>query len=434
MPSPDEDLRAAMAAHKAERFDEAEAGYLRVLGERPTDPKALYYLGLLQFHRGDTASAITLVQRCLSLARTNGPAWITLGGLFIAAGRNAEARDAYQRATVVAPAMGEGWYNLGICLRDDGEVEAAADALRASVVHEPGYFRSYDALAMLLYQLGRTQEAAGIYSAWVAREPGNAKARHMAAATSQENVPARAADDYVRELFDSSAKSFDADLAKLNYRAPELVAFALAREAVERRRLAASAAAEALPTLIDASVAHAPKSGGDASATYVSKPVGQVLDAGCGTGLCGPLLRPNCSRLVGVDLSPQMIERAGARGCYDELVTAELSEFMRSHPGEFDAIVSADTLVYFGALEEPLRAARDALRPAGVLIFTLESLPAEVAEDFRLETHGRYAHSEPYIRGALAASGFDVVAYSHAILREERDQPVDGVVIAARRA
>jgi predicted TPR repeat methyltransferase len=410
MPSTDDDLRAAMAAHKAERFDEAEAGYLRVLQARPTDPKALYYLGLLQFHRGDTASAIALIQRCLGVARSNGPAWITLGGLFIAAGRNTEARDAYQRATAVAPAMGEGWYNLGICLRDEGNLEGAADALRASIVHEPAYFRSYDALAMLLYQLGRTQEAAGIYSAWVAREPDNPKARHMAAATSQENVPARAADDYVRDLFDSSAKSFDADLAKLNYRAPELVAFALAREAVERRR-----------------------SSDPTGAKPSSKALGPVLDAGCGTGLCGPLVRPNCEHLTGVDLSPQMIERATARQCYDELVTAELSEFMRTRADGFDAIVCADALVYFGALEEPLNAARNALRPRGLLVFTLESLGAGSVEDFHLEDHGRYAHGEPYIRGALAASGFDVVSYSHACLREERGHPVDGVIVAARR-
>jgi predicted TPR repeat methyltransferase len=233
----------------------------------------------------------------------------------------------------------------------------------------------------------------------------------MAAATSQENVPARAADDYVRDLFDSSAKSFDADLAKLNYRAPELVAFALAREAVERRHSA------------------------DAAVTaHARKAIDTVLDAGCGTGLCGPLLRPNCSRLIGVDLSPQMIERATVRGCYDELVVAELSEFMRARAGAFDVIVCADTLVYFGALEEPLSAAREALRVRGLLVFTLESLDTGSIADFRLEDHGRYAHGEPYIRAALAASDFELVSYSHSCLREERDQPVDGVIVAARRA
>ncbi|MEJ0034675.1 MAG: tetratricopeptide repeat protein [Gammaproteobacteria bacterium] len=399
MSPPDEDLRIAMAAHKAERFDEAEAAYLRVLEARPDHAKALYYLGLLQFHRGDTAAAITFVQRCLNSARTSGPAWNTLGGLYIAAGRKVEARDAYRRATVVAPAMGEAWYNYGICLRDEGDLEGAVSALRSGFTREPGYSRSYEALAILLYQMGRTQEAADVYRDWAACEPRNPKARHMAAATSQRDVPARAADDYVRELFDGAAKSFDADLDKLNYRAPDLVAAALVEEA----------------------------------GALSAKKFQSVLDAGCGTGLCGPLVRAHCVRLVGVDLSPKMVERASARGCYDQVFAAELSSFMRSRAGGFDAIVSADTLVYFGALEEPLRAAREALSAGGVLIFTLESLPATASESYRLEAHGRYSHSEPYIRSALAAAGFSLLAFSAATLREERDAPVSGAVIAARR-
>ncbi len=79
----------------------------------------------------------------------------------------------------------------------------------------------------MLYQAGRSQEAASVYSDWAAREPQSAKARHMVAAVSQRDVPARAADDYVRELFDGAARSFDANLGKLNYRAPELVVGAL---------------------------------------------------------------------------------------------------------------------------------------------------------------------------------------------------------------
>jgi predicted TPR repeat methyltransferase len=160
---------------------------------------------------------------------------------------------------------------------------------------------------------------------------------------------------------------------------------------------------------------------------------GSVLDAGCGTGLCGPLVRAHVTRLVGVDLSPQMIERAQARGCYDEVVVAELSSFMRARAGEFDAIFSADTLVYFGALEEPLSAACVALQASGALIFTLETQPAASSENYRLEAHGRYAHGEAYIRGALHAAGFSVVECSASTLREERGAPVTGAVIAARR-
>ena len=413
-----------MAAHKAERFDEAEAAYLRVLEAKPNHAKALYYLGLLQFHRGDTATAITFVQRCLNFARTSGPAWNTLGSLFVAAGRKLEARDAYRRATAVAPTMGEAWYNYGVCLRDEGDVDGALEALRTSLVREPGYSRSYEALATVLYQAGRTQEAANVYNEWAAREPQSAKARHMVAAVSQRDVPARAADEYVRELFDGAARTFDANLGKLNYRAPELVVAALVRER------------QARPADGESGAVRAPAADGGSGAVRAptSASLEAVLDAGCGTGLCGPRLRPHCARLIGVDLSSQMIERARTRACYDELVTEELGAFMRSRPLEFDAIVSADTLVYFGALEDPLSAARDSLRQQGVLVFTLESLPATAAQPYRLEAHGRYAHSEQYVRSTLATSGFSVTGLDAVTLREESGEPVSGFLVTARRA
>lgn len=400
MPTPDEDMRASMAAHKAGRFADAEAGYRRILQARPEDPKALYYLGLLHFHRGETETAIDLVRRSLARAPSTGPAWNTLGGLYIAVGNQAEAREAYRRMTVVAPAMGEGWYNLGICLRDEGDVEGALTALQTSIEREPGYFRSYDVLATLLYRLGRVSEAASLYSEWARRDPENPAARHMAAATTQQDVPARAADEYVQALFDQSAKSFDEDLSRLGYRAPELVADALTRLGAE---------------------------------TGIAGRFAALCDAGCGTGLCGPLVRDLCDQLVGVDLSAQMIERARARKCYDELQMAEISAFMRSRLGTFDAIVCADTLVYFGALEEPLQAMSQVLRAGGVLVFTLEALDTEhAADDFRLEAHGRYAHGAAYVDRTLTEAGFEVVSLSLETLREERDQPVEGFLVAAR--
>jgi predicted TPR repeat methyltransferase len=224
---------------------------------------------------------------------------------------------------------------------------------------------------------------------------------------SGENVPERASDEYVREHFDAAAAGFDNNLRQLEYRAPELVANALARCLVQRTPATEPDGAEAAQTV--------------------------VLDAGCGTGLCGPLIRTVAGRLIGVDLSPKMIALAGARGVYDELHVAELCAFLCANPDAFDAVVSADTLVYFGALEEALAAAHGALRASGVLIFTLESLSGDTDTDHQLQFHGRYAHSERYIRRALQHTELSLESMAAETLRQERLDPVNGFLVIARR-
>ena len=73
-----------------------------------------------------------------------------------------------------------------------------------------------------------------------------------------------------------------------------------------------------------------------------------VLDAGCGTGLCGALVKPFARRLIGVDLSQGMLAHARDKNVYDALTKAELREYLHDNSEAFDLIVSADTLVYFG--------------------------------------------------------------------------------------
>jgi predicted TPR repeat methyltransferase len=43
----------------------------------------------------------------------------------------------------------------------------------------------------------------------------------------------------------------------------------------------------------------------------------ETLDAGCGSGLCGPWLRPMARTLTGVDLSSRMLEHAEKRSIYN---------------------------------------------------------------------------------------------------------------------
>jgi predicted TPR repeat methyltransferase len=127
-----------------------------------------------------------------------------------------------------------------------------------------------------------------------------------------------------------------------------------------------------------------------------------------------------------------MLVHATEKQVYDELLQAELTGYLRDHPTGFDVIVSADTLVYFGALDDVVAAAAGALRADGLLIFTLER-GVDAGPDFRLEMHGRYTHAQPYVERMLAGSGF-TADIAHAELRMESGVPVAGLVIRARRA
>lgn len=217
----------------------------------------------------------------------------------------------------------------------------------------------------------------------------------MAAAYSGEALPPRADDAYVVNIFDSAAENFDSTLARLEYAVPRLLTAALTQvlPAVERELV--------------------------------------ILDAGCGTGLCGPPLRSAARTLVGVDLSPAMLAKARERGVYDELHEAELVGFMRAHPASYDLLVCADTLVYFGALDEAIHAAAGALGSAGVLAFSVEAAAAGATQDFRLHESGRYSHDEKYLRACLAAARFDVRRFDRCVLRKESGRDVPGYIVVA---
>jgi predicted TPR repeat methyltransferase len=75
------------------------------------------------------------------------------------------------------------------------------------------------------------------------------------------------------------------------------------------------------------------------------------------------------------------------------------------------------------------------LRPGGRLLFTLEHAinEAEVPAGYRINPHGRYSHTQSYVRKALAATGFEVIDIEKAHLRREGDSYVDGLVVIARR-
>ena len=389
-------IEKAIELHRAGRLAEAESAYLRLLRDRPNDADALHFLGVLRMHQGRRAAAIEFIQRSLKIVASNPHAWNNLGNMLLAEDRQDEAEEAYVRATTLNPDMAETWFNLGILFRRKRRPEEAISSFRRVIDSNPRFSRAYEALGLLLYRMRQPAAAADVYRKWSEVEPDNPVAQHMAAATTGERVPERATDRYVTTLFDNFASSFDVALENIGYAAPRLLADAISHRVTFGQGL------------------------------Y------EVLDAGCGTGLCGVLLRTSAKTLVGVDLSAGMLAKARERAIYDELVESELCAFMRTRPGAFDLVNCADTLVYFGALEEAAAAAFACLRPGGMFAFTLEAEPADSEHPYRIQNHGRYTHASGYVAGALRKAGFAEPELEAVVLRKEQGADVNGHLVVAR--
>lgn len=425
-------LSLAVQIHRAGHLDDAQLLYRRILDAVPEHADALHFLGVLSHQRGQDEAAIELIRKSIALDPQQPDRHNNLGNVLVETGRLPEATEAYRKAIALQPRHADAYNNLGAVLRAQQRFDEAALAYQKAIELDPDHVDAYNNFGNLLssrgrvkeavayyckaitlvpthpqarkllgiayYTIGQIEAAAQVFREWLGEQPDNPVARHMFAACSGESVPERASDAFVESTFDTFAASFDEKLLKLEYRAPQLVAEALAR-------------------------AHgAPRKNLDA------------LDAGCGTGLCGPLIAPYVSRLTGVDLSAGMLAKARGRGVYDELAKAELSGYLAGHAQAFDLIISADTLCYFGPLSEVFEAASGALRPDGLLIFTVEVTADATAEGFRLNPHGRYSHSRHYLQRALEAAGFALAAMDPAVLRMEGGNPVAGLAVTGRKA
>ena len=288
---------SGVLAHQQELADDAVALIARSLELEPDRPDWHSNFGIVLQDRLRLDDAIAAYERAIALDENHANAHNNLGVVLRANGRVADAEAAYRAAIEIDPDHADAHHNLGVLLNGLGREAEAARCFSKVITLRPKHPEARRLLALAHYTLGEVDKAIDIFDEWLQEEPDDPIARHMLAACSGRDMPDRASDAFIETTFDSFAASFDAKLASLAYRAPALVAEMLARAGVEASRSL------------------------------------DVVDAGCGTGLCGQLVAPYARRLVGVDLSEAMLARARERNVYDELVKRELTAYLQDSPG-----------------------------------------------------------------------------------------------------
>ena len=381
---------------RLDRLDDAFHAYCRAIELDPSFADAYNNRANVYVKYGKHWQAEDDYKKAVRLDPQFASAYNNLGALLYDHERFEEALECYRKAFIINPKQAETCSNLAMAVKEAGDPAEAVGLYFNALALDPSLTKIHHYLAQALYDLYTAKEedaketAVKLAQKWKQFFPDNPVAAHVCAAF-EGKTPDRAADEYVRELFDSFADSFEAAVRKIDYRVPDLLAVYMR-----------------------------------------DKPSGlRILDAGCGTGLNAAVLKPHAKTLAGIDLSEKMIAAACEKGLYDTLQTADITRFCSENPAAFDLIVLADVVCYFGDLETLLSAAFKALAPGGSVFFTAEKLDS--GADFVLRPAGRFGHFPPYVEKALARGGFENIRLSEENLRREKESNVAGILVTAEK-
>jgi predicted TPR repeat methyltransferase len=388
-------LALGLAANQLGDAERAETGFRAALERDPSLTDAAFGLALVAFDQRRYEDAAEAFRKALSLGATAPLARVGLGQSLFFLGEFAAAAAQLRMA-------------LDAGIADPNLIRRAALAQYLACVGEGDYARAERAYAeiagvhgedavktafaafQILVGYGRRDEALALARARLPGREADPVQRYLVKAAAGANC-ARAPEDYVIAHFDAFAEDFDRQLVGvLGYRAPQQLLELIGPAGASLRR---------------------------------------VLDLGCGTGLAGPLLREGRQRLVGVDLSPRMLAKAGERSVYDELIEAEMIGFLRRTKERFDLLFCADALVYFGDLAPIFASAARVTGPGALFAFNIETTNAAAYE---LKASGRFAHDLANL-SRVAEPWFRVRNFQRAALRREGFGETRGALVIMER-
>lgn len=274
------------------------------------------------------------------------------------------------------------------------DLDAAVDVLRGALEIVPKWGAGWFRLGEYLERAGDLPSAAQAWGRAVEVQPDDP----FGAGLRRDLLRDQPLSDtmppaFVERLFDQYAPRFEASLLEgLDYQGPQIIA-----EALERT---------------------------------TGLPVAHALDLGCGTGLIGPVLRPHCGHLTGIDLSQAMLAEAQAKVLYDRLDKGDIQELPIGN-AQYGLIVASDVFNYLGALERIIGWCAASLSPGGTLIFTVEQAEGR---DVTLRETRRFAHGRAYVSDLLKVAGFGPVTIVDVVLRQDRGADVTGFCVIAEAA
>lgn len=331
---------------------------------------------------GELEKAENYYIKSFKITRDIAGAHLNYGICLYKQNRLAEALNAYKEAAVLAPETPEISYNTALILREMGDYEEALGLMFNAHLRAPEKeifaINIMETLSLLFNQ--NAELALKIAENWQKQEPDNIFSKKLFSSFGG-SIDDDLDCSYAKILFDNFAETYDDTIIKLKPR-----------------------------------IIHKFKElYGDIK--------GRVLDLGCGTGLAIEELKNDKNSFVGVDISANMIKMAEQKGGYDELICADIVEYLQKNKvkGEFDLVISFDVFCYLGNLEPVLK-----LLKGCEVWFSIEKADDDRGDTFYPIPTGRYKHHEKYISHLAQRIGFKEIKAFELVLRKENNEDVNG--------
>ena len=371
-------------------FEAAAALFEQALQLAPGRPSVLMNLGVSCVHLGRFAQADVCLRQALAADATLTDAWMARGVAQMALGDWPQALHCHEQARALGADGAEFCLRWGECLAHQARLPQALQAFEQALAHDPELAEAWSQLAHVQRDMGQTAQAIVGYQRAMQLGADPELHRYYLAALSPQQPVVNAPAAYVQTLFDQYANDFEAHLVgQLGYQGHRVLL-------------------EQLP------VPPGPR-------------FERVGDLGCGTGLCGQLIRPRAVHLSGVDLSSAMLDKARALGVYDNLHAQELVDFLKQGAELVDLVLAADVFIYVGHLEAVFEALGSRVRPGGWLAFTVEE--ADPGQAVQLHSTLRFAHGLTYLQGLAAQHGWQWARLHRAPLRLDQANPLMGAYV-----
>ncbi len=392
-PSLDQARQAFVAGiEQFERHDyEAACDFFeQALRLAPGRPSVLMNLGVSCVRLGRFERADECLRQALAADASLCDAWMAWGVTHMALGDWPQALHCHEQARALGADGAQFCLRWGQCLAHQRRLPQALQAFDQALVHAPELAEAWSQRAHVQRDMGQTAQAIAGYQQAIELGANPELHRYYLAALSPQQPVVNAPAAYVEKLFDQYADDFEAHLVgQLGYQGHSMLLQQLPADPTVRFE--------------------------------------QVWDLGCGTGLCGPLIRPRSDHLVGVDLSSAMVGKAQSLGVYDSLHAQDLVNFLQQTTTKADLVLAADVFIYVGWLDAVFEALSPRVSPGAWLAFTVE----EADSGFEVQLHRslRYAHAMGYLQKLAAQHRWRWAKVHRAPLRLDQAQPLMGVYV-----